>query len=83
MPTVLEAVDPQHPNLMAAVHGPMALFAVGAVPEKVGRQELLGAMQIASGSTDWQAKTAIGNLTLRPFTAIQDEHYRLYLKVDA
>jgi hypothetical protein len=83
MPTVLEAVDQQHPDLMAPVHGPLALFTVGAIPERINRQELLAATQIASGSTDWQAKTAAGNVTLRPFTAIQDEHYRLYLKVDA
>jgi DUF1680 family protein len=82
MPTVLEAVDPQHPDLMAPVHGPLALFSVGAIPEKIGRQKLLAASQISTGSADWQAKTAAGNLTLRPFTTIEDEHYRLYLKVE-
>jgi hypothetical protein len=81
MPTVLEAVDPQHPDLMAAVHGPLALFAVGAVPERVRKQELLTATQVSAGSTDWQTAGAEGRLNLRPFTAIQDEHYRLYLKV--
>jgi hypothetical protein len=68
---------------MAAVHGPLALFAVGAVPDTVKKQELLAATQVSSGSTDWQVKTAGGRVNLRPFTAIQDEHYRLYLKVDA
>ena len=81
MPTLLEAVDPQHPNLVAPVHGPLALFSIGAIPENIGKKELLAASQAAAGSTDWQAKTAAGNLTLRPFTAIQDEHYRLYLDV--
>ncbi len=81
MPTVLEAVDPQHPNLVALVHGPLALFSVGAIPAKIGRKELLAASQVSAGSTDWNAKTAAGNLTLRPFASIQDEHYRLYLKV--
>jgi DUF1680 family protein len=83
MPTVLEAVDAQHPNLLAPVHGPLALFSVGAIPAKIGRQELLAASQISAGSTDWQAKTAAGTLTLRPFAAIQDEFYRLYLPVEA
>jgi DUF1680 family protein len=82
MPTVLEAVDPQHPDLLAPVHGPLALFSVGAIPEKINKKELLAASQVSSGSTDWQAKTAAGTLTLRPFTAIEDEHYRLYLKVE-
>ena len=82
MPMVLEAVDPQHPDLLAPVHGPLALFSVGAIPEKIGKQELLAASQVSGGSMDWQAKTAEGTLTLRPFPAIQDEQYRLYLKVE-
>ena len=83
MPTRLEPVDPQHPNLMATVHGPLALFAVGEIPATVRKQDLLTATQSAPGSTDWHAKTATGALTLRPFTAIKDEHYRLYLNVNA
>jgi hypothetical protein len=82
IPTVLESVDPQHPNLMAAVHGPLALFAVGEIPASVSRSELLAVKQVASESTDWQAKTSTGKLTMRPFTAIKDEHYRLYLNVE-
>lgn len=82
MSTVLEVVDPQHPNLMAPVHGPLALFSVGAIPPKISKQELLTATQISAGSSDWQAKTAAGNLTLRPFTSIENEHYRLYLNVE-
>ena len=46
MPTVLEPVDAQHPNLMAAVHGPLALFAVGEIPASVSRAELLAASQV-------------------------------------
>jgi DUF1680 family protein len=83
IPTLLESVDPQHPNLMATVHGPLALFAVGEIPPKVGVKDLVNAKQIAAGSTDWQAKTDAGNLTLRPFASIQDESYRLYLQVDS
>ena len=83
MPTRLEPVDPQHPNLVATVHGPLALFAVGEVPPVMSKQILLSAAQSAPGSTDWNAKTANGSLTLRPFTAIKDEHYRLYLKVQS
>ncbi len=81
MPTTLEAVDAQHPTVMAAVHGPMALFAVGKVPASVSKKDLMGATQVAAGSTDWEVKTAAGAIKLRPFTAIKDEHYRLYLDV--
>jgi DUF1680 family protein len=83
MPTVLEPVDTKHSDLMAIVHGPLALFAVGPIPDKLASRELLSASQVSSGSTDWQVKTAAGPLTLKPFTAINDEHYRLYLKLDA
>jgi DUF1680 family protein len=83
MPMTLEAVDPQHPNLQALVHGPLALFSVGNIPSAVRRQELMAAKQISAGSTDWQAKTAAGALTLRPFAAIHDEGYRLYLNVES
>jgi hypothetical protein len=55
---------------------------VGTIPDKISRQELLAASQITNGSTDWRANTAAGNLTLRPFASIQDEHYRLYLNVE-
>ena len=46
------------------------------------RTALLGATQVAAGSKDWQVKTDAEPITLRPFTAIQDEHYRLYLNVE-
>jgi len=82
MPKTLEAVDSQHPDVMALMHGPLALFSVGAIPTKVGRQELMAANQISAGSTDWRTTTAAGTLALRPFAAIQDEIYRLYLKVE-
>ncbi len=82
MPTVLESVDPQHPNLVALVHGPLALFAVGAIPPQMSKSNLLAAHPIAGGSTDWQVKTGTGLLAMRPFTAIRDEHYRLYLNIE-
>jgi hypothetical protein len=83
MPTVFEAVDPQHPDLLAPVHGPLALFSVGEMPASLTKQQLLSATQVAGGSTDWRANSDAGALTLRPFAAIQDEHYRLYLKIES
>lgn len=79
----LEAIDAQHPNLQALVWGPLALFSVGDLTASVKKQELLEAAQISAGSTDWQTKTATGTVTLRPFAAIGDETYRLYLNVEA
>ena len=83
MPTTLQAVDPQHPKLVAAVHGPLALFAVGETPATVRPRELASLTQVAPSSTDWPAKTSSGQFTMRPFMAIHDEHYRLYLNVES
>ena len=82
MPTVLEAVDAQHPNIVAAVHGPLALLAVGQIPARMRRQELLEVAQVSAGSRDWQMKTAGAPVTLRPFASIYNEHYRLYHNVE-
>jgi uncharacterized protein len=82
MPLGLEAVDAQHPNLVAPVQGPLALFAVGGGPEKVKRAALMGATQVAAGSTEWQVKTEGEPIALRPFTEIKNEKYRLYWNVE-
>jgi DUF1680 family protein len=82
MPTTLEAVDPQHPNLLAPMHGPLALFSIGAIPADLRRDDVLRMTQASQASTDWQVKSSAGTLTLRPFTAIRDEHYRLYLALE-
>ncbi|MGA2891033.1 MAG: beta-L-arabinofuranosidase domain-containing protein [Terracidiphilus sp.] len=80
--TTLEAVDPQHPNLVAPVNGPLALFGVGEIPQKLRRLDLLGASRIASGSSSWQAKSEAGILTLKSFASIQDEGYRFYHRIE-
>ena len=81
IPARLEAVDAQHPNLMAAVHGPLALFAIGQIPATIRAEELASLKRVSPGSTDWHADTSSGVVKLRPFTSIADEHYRLYLEV--
>jgi hypothetical protein len=58
--TTLEAVDPQHPDVVASVNRPLALFAVGMIPRTLRRTELLGADQISSGSSTWQVKSEAG-----------------------
>jgi DUF1680 family protein len=83
MPARLEAVDAQHPKMVALVHGPLALFSVGQYFPDVTRAQLLAAAQIAAESTDWQAQTAAGPVTLRPFASLQNELYHLYLKVES
>ncbi len=83
MPTTLEAVDPEHPSLVAPIHGPLALFTLSQLPPHLTSKTLLSIKQAAKGSSDWQAQTETGTLSLRPFQAIKDEPYRLYLPVES
>jgi DUF1680 family protein len=78
IPLTLQAVDPQHANLVAVQHGSLALFAVNAPDAPVTRKELLSARQLGSGSLDWETETAAGKWAMKPFQAIDGEQYRLY-----
>jgi DUF1680 family protein len=81
MPLRLEPIDDQNSNHVALVRGPLAMFAVGAIPEKLTRKHLLSATAVAQSSDDWMAQTESGVLSLRPFAAIMSESYRLYHRV--
>jgi uncharacterized protein len=82
MPLRLEAVDPETPNRVALMHGPIALFAVGNMPSRIKRNQLLAATRVARSSDDWQVSTDDGTLTMRPFASIMSEGYRLYQTVE-
>ena len=81
MPLRLEAIDSQNPNNVALLRGPLALFAVGDIPTRLSRQQLLAARAIGSSSDDWTITTDSGAMTLRPFAAIMSESYRLYNRI--
>ena len=83
MPLRLEAIDNENPNNVALLHGPIALFAVGDISAKLSREDLLSATALSSSSSDWVVKTANGLLTLRPFSSIMSEGYRLYNRVES
>jgi uncharacterized protein len=78
----LEPVDEQNSNIVALVRGPLAMFAIGDLPGKITRSQLLAAMAASQSSEDWVARTDSGKLSLRPFSAIGDESYRLYHNVE-
>jgi DUF1680 family protein len=82
LPLRLEAVDQQFPNRVALMHGPIALFAVGDIPSRITRNQLLAAARITPSGEDWLVRTDNGTLTLRPFAAIMSENYRLYQLVE-
>ena len=76
----LEEIDKSHPNTVAVVRGPLVLFAIGDALPSVTRQQLLAAKRMPQQET-WTANAAVGTVTLRPFTAIEDEHYSTYINV--
>jgi hypothetical protein len=83
MPITVEAVDTKNPNTVALLRGPIALFGVGNMPERITRQQMLAAAAFAQSSDDWIVKTDTSSLTLRPFATIMNEDYRLYHLIEA
>jgi hypothetical protein len=83
MPLRLLAVDPETPQIVAAVRGPVALFGVGKLPASFTRAQLLSATPVSASSSDLSLEAAGGKVVLRPFGSIGNETYRLYHKVDA
>ncbi len=78
MPLRLEAIDPQHPNNVALLSGPVTLFAIDSLGSNFNRAQLLAARQKDSKSPDWRVQSATQGVTFRPFPVIKDEKYRLY-----
>jgi DUF1680 family protein len=76
----LEPVDPQHPNTVALLSGPLALFALNSQKSSFTRAQLLAAKQ--SGSA-WMADSASTPVSFKAFPDIRHERYRLYHDVSA
>jgi hypothetical protein len=83
MPLRIAEIDAQNGNTVALARGPITLFAVGEIPLQFTRSQLLAATQVSQASYDWTVRSDSGSLTLRPFTALGDETYRLYHHVQA
>jgi len=79
--TRLEPLDANHPQIVALLSGPLVLFGINAKGETFTRAQLLAAKPTAP--TTWQADTATGPITLRPFFALADESYSTYFKLTA
>lgn len=77
----LQAVDPQHPQTVALLCGPLVLFAITDNPPVVTARQLLAAKKV--GPQKWQVATADGTLDFLPFTAIADQSYSTYLTVQS
>ena len=78
LPLRVEAVDAQHPDMLALLRGPLVLFAVTDAAPAVTRQQLLAARQ--TNAQVWEIQTASGPVSMTPFTEIGDRNYTTYLK---
>lgn len=77
MPLRLAPIDDRHPEIVALLYGPVALFAIEPAAQTITRQQLLAAQRIGNSSA-WQVATDSGNVRMLPFPEIKDETYRLY-----
>src|SRR4029077_16023639 len=64
----LEPVDPQHANTVAALSGPLVLFAIGESQPAVSRAQLMAVRK--TGTQTWQVETGAGVLKMMPWTAV-------------
>ena len=73
----LAPLDDRHPDLVALLYGPVALFAIEPIPSKISKAQLLTAQRIGDSSA-WEVATDDGKLSMLPYPDIKDETYRLY-----
>ncbi|WP_263375404.1 glycoside hydrolase family 127 protein [Granulicella aggregans] len=78
MPLRLAPIDPQHPDIVALVRGPVALFAIEQGGAKLTKSQMLAAQRVSANSGDWEVHTDGGKVLMRPYPAITTEAYRLY-----
>lgn len=73
----LESIDPQHPQTVALLCGPLVLFAICETTPQVTIPQLLAAKK--SGQQSWKVATSAGPLSMLPFIAITDQQYSTYV----
>ena len=82
MPLRLEAVDANHPNLVALLKGPLVLMAVADIQPTFDAKSLLGARPLNNTAGDWSATSMDGRrVTMRPFMSIDKESYSTYVRI--
>jgi hypothetical protein len=82
MPLRLEAVDANHPNLVALLQGPVVLMAVAETQPTFDVQSLLRARSLNNAAGDWSATAADGGeVIMRPFMSIDKESYSAYQRL--
>jgi hypothetical protein len=81
MPLRIEAVDANHPNIVALLQGPLVLMAVAESQPSFEKGSLLKAKPVPNnGKGDWLASSTDGKqITMRPFMTIDKESYSAYV----
>jgi uncharacterized protein len=77
MPLRLAPIDDRHPQLVALLYGPVALFAIEPASQTITQKQLLAAQRIGNSSA-WEVATDAGKIRMLPYPDIKDETYRLY-----
>lgn len=73
-----EPVDAQHPERVAMMHGPLALFAIGDDLPSFKPEQLASLRQTAQGATEWCIAGQPRGPAFRPYFEIGSEPTRLY-----
>ena len=82
MPLRLEAVDANHPDIVALVQGPLVLMAVGESQPTFDRNALLQAKASNNVTGDWLATSVDGKgIAMRPYMVIDKESYSTYVQL--
>jgi DUF1680 family protein len=78
MPLRLFPLDPQHTNMVALLHGPVALFAIEPGSKTMTQKQMLQAQRTGGSSNDWEVTTDQGKVLMKSYPMISNEQYRLY-----
>ena len=77
----VEALSPSYPNEIALMRGSRVLFATERLELSPTRADLLAARPHSAEPERWDVRAGGDSVPFRPFTAIQDQPYRLYSAV--
>jgi hypothetical protein len=77
----LEPLNAAHPEMVAVLHGPRVLFPVAPSDAPLTAAQWSGAQPGAD--EEWVASSGTAHVTLKPFSAISGETYRLYSRLGA
>jgi DUF1680 family protein len=76
----IERFNPQHPQTVALLFGPLVLFAITDQALSLTRADLLAARRTDQRS--WQVETPQALVKFLPFTDIGEEQYSTYLRIE-